>query len=152
MRKSVVWSVSPPAQTARKAEAPPGRENRSRSELVREALRQYMALRERNQTQAWTFARARAGQRKLSIPLDPQDPVESFLSLASRRKKGRERAVLSFPAPLYFDVVMCCADRIALEIASLSPSGGSRRVVARGAGGFGGKQTDFTPGFRVTMF
>lgn len=35
MRELVVWSVSPPAQTALKAEAPAGRENRSRSEPVR---------------------------------------------------------------------------------------------------------------------
>lgn len=48
-RVSVIWSVSLPPQMARKAEALARRENRSRSELVREALRQYVALREGEQ-------------------------------------------------------------------------------------------------------
>lgn len=60
MRESVVWSVSLPPQMAQRAEALARRENRSRSELVREALRQYVALREWEQLQAKASARAQA--------------------------------------------------------------------------------------------
>lgn len=60
MRESVIWSVSLPPQMALKAEAPARRENRSRSEPVREALRRHAAPWERERTQAKAPAGARA--------------------------------------------------------------------------------------------
>lgn len=59
MRDTVVWTVSLPPQMAQKAEEAAKRESRTRSELVREALRQYMAAREWEQMQARASSRAR---------------------------------------------------------------------------------------------
>jgi len=46
MRGTIVWAVSLPPGLASEAEALAAREQRNRSELVREALRQYMSSRE----------------------------------------------------------------------------------------------------------
>ncbi|WP_027717794.1 CopG family ribbon-helix-helix protein [Desulfovirgula thermocuniculi] len=60
MRETVVWTISLPPQMAEKAKALAKLENRSKSELVREALRQYMALREWEQMQAKASLKAQA--------------------------------------------------------------------------------------------
>lgn len=60
MRETVIWTISLPPQMAEKAEEAARRESRTRSELVREALRQYMAARE------WSKCRLglQAGQKR----------------------------------------------------------------------------------------
>ena len=58
MRETVIWTISLPPQMAERAEALAKLENRSKSELIREALRQYVALREWEQMQAKAYLRA----------------------------------------------------------------------------------------------
>jgi CopG family transcriptional regulator/antitoxin EndoAI len=60
VRETVIWTVSLPPQMAEKAEALARVENRSKSELIREALRQYMALREWEQMQSKASLKAQA--------------------------------------------------------------------------------------------
>ncbi len=60
MRETVVWTISLPPQMAEKAEALAKLENRTKSELIREALRQYMALREWEKIQAKAYLKAQA--------------------------------------------------------------------------------------------
>jgi CopG family transcriptional regulator/antitoxin EndoAI len=52
MRETVIWTISLPPQIAQKAMEAAKRENRTRSELVREALRRYMAAMEWERAQA----------------------------------------------------------------------------------------------------
>ncbi|RJX16844.1 MAG: ribbon-helix-helix protein, CopG family [Ammonifex sp.] len=73
MRKTRVWALSIPPALAQKAECLARRENRSRSELVREALRQYIASRE------WEAMQATAAHRARKIGVYDEDMVERMI-------------------------------------------------------------------------
>ncbi|MGB9859691.1 MAG: CopG family ribbon-helix-helix protein [Moorellaceae bacterium] len=73
MRETVVWTISLPPQMAEKAEALARLENRSRSELIREALRQYMALRQ------WEQMQAEASLKAQALGLTDESKVEQII-------------------------------------------------------------------------
>ncbi|MBO8129161.1 MAG: ribbon-helix-helix protein, CopG family [Peptococcaceae bacterium] len=58
MRETKVWSVSLPPLLARQAEELAQKEQRTKSEMVREALRQYINLRKYETVQMTASARA----------------------------------------------------------------------------------------------
>ncbi|MCL6635613.1 MAG: ribbon-helix-helix protein, CopG family [Peptococcaceae bacterium] len=59
MRETLVWTISIPPELAREAAILAQKEKRTRSEMVREALRQYIANRTLEQIQAQAAARVR---------------------------------------------------------------------------------------------
>ncbi len=73
MRETVVWTISLPPQMAQKTEALAKLENRSRSELIREALRQYMALRE------WEQMQVKASPRAQALGITDEGKVEQII-------------------------------------------------------------------------
>lgn len=73
MRQTVVWTISLPPQMAEKAEALAKRENRSRSELIREALRQYVALRE------WEQMQVKASLKAHNLGITDESKVEQII-------------------------------------------------------------------------
>ncbi|MBC7343715.1 MAG: ribbon-helix-helix protein, CopG family [Clostridia bacterium] len=73
MRDTVIWTISLPPQMAQKAEEAARRESRTRSELVREALRQYMAARE------WEHMQARASSRAREMGVLSESDVEDMI-------------------------------------------------------------------------
>lgn len=58
MRNTKVWAISLPPLFAEKAEQLAKKEQRNKSELVREALRQYITVREWEELQSRAVARA----------------------------------------------------------------------------------------------
>lgn len=84
------------------------------------------------------------------MPLDPEDPAGGFLSLMEGRS-GRKGAV-SLPTPVWLDALMCCADRIALEVNALAPSGAGRRVAAAASAAFRDVCASLSPGIPITIF
>lgn len=73
VRKTVVWTISLPPQMAEKAEALARLEDRSKSELVREALRQYVALRE------WEQMQAKASRKAQAFGITDEGKVEEII-------------------------------------------------------------------------
>jgi CopG family transcriptional regulator/antitoxin EndoAI len=73
MRKTKVWALSLPPALAEKAEQLARKEHRSRSELVREALRQYITLRE------WEALQAAATRRAREMGISDEDTVERMI-------------------------------------------------------------------------
>ncbi|MEW6771952.1 MAG: ribbon-helix-helix protein, CopG family [Bacillota bacterium] len=73
MRKTKVWALSLPPALAEKAEQLARKEHRSRSELVREALRQYITLRE------WEALQAAATRRAREMGISDEDTVEQMI-------------------------------------------------------------------------
>lgn len=59
MRETLVWTISIPPELAREAALLAQKENRTRSEMVREALRQYIANRTWEQIQVQAAAKVR---------------------------------------------------------------------------------------------
>lgn len=59
MRETLVWTISIPPELAREAVLLAKKEQRTRSEMVREALRQYIANKTWEQLQAQAAAKAR---------------------------------------------------------------------------------------------
>lgn len=70
MRKTKVWALSLPPALAEKAEQLARKEHRSKSELVREALRQYIVSRE------WEAMQATAARRARELGICDEDAVE----------------------------------------------------------------------------
>jgi len=89
-----------------------------------------------------------AGAAKVHCPLDPADPVGSFLALAAGREAGGGGA-LSLPEPVCLDVVMCCADRVAVELSSRPAAGTGPRVAAAGTAESSGHRTRRSPAYPV---
>lgn len=79
MRRTKVWALSLPPALAEKAEKLARKEHRSRSELVREALRQYIASREREALQAV------AARRAQELGANSEDAVEEIIEVRSQR-------------------------------------------------------------------
>ncbi|MGB9825765.1 MAG: ribbon-helix-helix protein, CopG family [Desulfofundulus sp.] len=73
MRETVIWTVSLPPQMAEKAEALARLENRSKSELIREALRQYISLRE------WEQMQAKASLKTQALGITDEGKVEEII-------------------------------------------------------------------------
>lgn len=73
MRKTRVWALSIPPALAEKAEKLAQKEHRSKSELVREALRQYITTRE------WEAMQAIASRRAREAGIYDEDAVEEIL-------------------------------------------------------------------------
>ncbi|MGQ9513266.1 CopG family ribbon-helix-helix protein [Thermodesulfitimonas sp.] len=73
MRRTKVWALSLPPALAEKAEELARKEHRSRSELVREALRQYIASRE------WETLQLVAARRARELGISSEDAVEELI-------------------------------------------------------------------------
>lgn len=73
MRETKVWAISIPPLLAEKADRLAREEQRTRSEMVREALRQYIALRE------WDAAQSVAVRRSAEMGITDEDAVERLV-------------------------------------------------------------------------
>lgn len=73
MRETKVWAISMPPLLAEKADRLARKEQRTRSEMVREALRQYIALRE------WEAAQSIAARRAGELGIANEEAVERLI-------------------------------------------------------------------------
>lgn len=73
-RASKVLTVSLPQEMFKKAEKIAREENRTRSELFREALRQYISTRER-----WQNLRARGGRTAEELGIRSEEDIERLI-------------------------------------------------------------------------
>lgn len=87
MRNTKVVSISMPAEMLEAAESIARQENRTMSELIREALRVYQ-----RQRQSWqnVFAYGEANARRLGIQ-DEQDVVRVVREQRQQKRKNRSR-------------------------------------------------------------
>ncbi|MDI6711383.1 MAG: ribbon-helix-helix protein, CopG family [Thermoanaerobacterales bacterium] len=73
MRDTKVWAISLPPLLAERADRLAREEQRTRSEMVREALRQYIALRE------WDAAQSMAARRAAEMGIADEEAVERLV-------------------------------------------------------------------------
>lgn len=100
------------------------------------------------------FERRASGElspvRRVSLPLDPSDPVKSFLKI---REETFEKDVLLLPSPWYIDVVMCCAERLSFIIDFAKDNGeAGEKVTVRGSGKPRRGEEGEVPGFVLTVY
>lgn len=87
--------------------------------------------------------------RRVSLPLDPAEPVRSFLKLT---EETFEKDVVLLPSPWYLDVAMCCAEQLSFSVGFYEGGEGGGRVVVKGHGEPRKGQGVEVPGFNVTVY
>ncbi|KFD40586.1 CopG family transcriptional regulator [Peptococcaceae bacterium SCADC1_2_3] len=73
MRKTIIWTISLPPAMAQKVDAFTKKEQRTRSETIREALRQYISMKE------WEILQAEASTRAKVLGIVNDADVERMV-------------------------------------------------------------------------